>query len=418
MKKILFSVILLLGLCFNAQAKIPVILDTDMGFDDWMALMYLLKSPEVDLKAVTINCNGLTYCEHNEGAINASRLLTLAGRSDVPIYVSKVPKRHPIFNFSPFMRNMSSKMAVPGFSDLPFSASEIHPPGTAARAIDSLVIAGTLYHNTPVTIISIGTAHNIAQAYKHSSSQKRFRKGLKMIYKGGGAIGAEVKINGAVVPTNFQIQGNLLNPGTFMTNNDQAAWNIYADAESMQTLFASGLPITLIPINVSREVPFTKKVYDQLVNTPNPTKITRFVSSVMLYAVNTFGGWGARRVKFWDPSTIAAALHSDIVTQRYDNIPMCANTRDKHKVLKVGDTRGYYGKKFTVPFYAFHPDNEFYHYGATLINSPYIKSSYVQSDDYALNACELLYLQPGNVTIDMAINPDLFYQSFVETLTR
>jgi 5'-nucleotidase len=63
------------------QAKRPIILDTDMGIDSALGLLYLLKSPGVDLRAVTV-ANGVA--EVKFGVENARRILALTGNAAVP----------------------------------------------------------------------------------------------------------------------------------------------------------------------------------------------------------------------------------------------------------------------------------------------------------------------------------------------
>jgi inosine-uridine nucleoside N-ribohydrolase len=74
---------------------IPVILDTDIGFDvdDVWALAFLLKCPELDVKLVITNTGDTVY-----SARLVAKLLAVAGRSDIPvgigIPVDAVPKTH------------------------------------------------------------------------------------------------------------------------------------------------------------------------------------------------------------------------------------------------------------------------------------------------------------------------------------
>jgi hypothetical protein len=66
-----------------AVERYPLILDTDAGADDLMALAFLLAAPGVEIEAVTVGL-GLTKIE--PGAHNVLRVLELAGRRDIPVY--------------------------------------------------------------------------------------------------------------------------------------------------------------------------------------------------------------------------------------------------------------------------------------------------------------------------------------------
>lgn len=63
---------------------VPVILDTDIGFDvdDVWALAFMLKCPELDVKLITTNTGDTEY-----SARLVARLLEIAGRSDIPVGV-------------------------------------------------------------------------------------------------------------------------------------------------------------------------------------------------------------------------------------------------------------------------------------------------------------------------------------------
>src|SRR4051812_50206517 len=61
---------------------IPLVIDTDPGIDDALAILLALASPEVDLRLVTSVHGNVELAQTTE---NALRVLHLAGRSDVPV---------------------------------------------------------------------------------------------------------------------------------------------------------------------------------------------------------------------------------------------------------------------------------------------------------------------------------------------
>jgi inosine-uridine nucleoside N-ribohydrolase len=60
----------------------PVIVDTDLSTDDYVALLYLLRHPAIDVRAITV-ANGIVHVKW--GVENARRLLALVGRTDIPV---------------------------------------------------------------------------------------------------------------------------------------------------------------------------------------------------------------------------------------------------------------------------------------------------------------------------------------------
>ena len=61
----------------------PFIIDTDMAADDWMAILYLLQRPDVDVRAITVTGAGEAHCQ--PGVQNALGLTALAGRPQIPV---------------------------------------------------------------------------------------------------------------------------------------------------------------------------------------------------------------------------------------------------------------------------------------------------------------------------------------------
>ncbi len=61
----------------------PVIIDTDLAADDWLAILYLLQRPEVSVKAITLTGAGEVHCD--PGVANAMKLVALATDEAIPV---------------------------------------------------------------------------------------------------------------------------------------------------------------------------------------------------------------------------------------------------------------------------------------------------------------------------------------------
>src|ERR1700736_5092349 len=82
---ILVSILAFLGAAGTAQTN-SIIIDTDAGSDDLMAIAFLLSHPSVKIEAITI-ANGLAHVD--AGAKNLVRLLELSGRKDGPVFAGR-----------------------------------------------------------------------------------------------------------------------------------------------------------------------------------------------------------------------------------------------------------------------------------------------------------------------------------------
>src|SRR5437870_7235731 len=112
----------------NAQSSLPIIIDTDAGTDDILALSYLLSQPDANIEAITV-VDGLAH--PRQGAQNIKRLLYAAGRANIPVFAGE---EKPLKGSRPFpaeWRAVSDKL--PGV-DLPYIAD----PPSFQHAVDFL----------------------------------------------------------------------------------------------------------------------------------------------------------------------------------------------------------------------------------------------------------------------------------------
>ena len=124
--------------------SIPVILDTDIGMDvdDVWALAFLLRCPELDVKLVVSDSGNTRY-----SASVAAKLLTIAGRTDVPVGIGipldEVPQTH---------RQWLGDYSVEDYGGTVFEDGV----GAICETVRSSA--------EPVTLIAIGPVPNIAAA--------------------------------------------------------------------------------------------------------------------------------------------------------------------------------------------------------------------------------------------------------------
>lgn len=310
MKKIAWILLLILYVTFLptgfAQNK-AYIIDTDMGFDDWLAVLYVLRDPNVSLKAVSVDCQGETYCP--AGASNAAKLMMLA-RHHVPILMGKT-RSFSQYDFPKPIRDYASAMRVPGFDYLKSGAQTSYP--LAAKGI-ALLLADAGKKHQRIDIISIGTATNIADAYQYAKKHHLvtlFKDGLGMIYKGGGAFGKIV--NGHV--TNRDVPGNIPIPGIYQSQDAVAEWNIYANAKAMQVLLSAKLPMTFIPNNATNAVPMNWDVYRQFKVLGKKSQLAKFTANAMQTLFAMQHSWES--LNFWDTAVTVAAIYPQVVTKEY-----------------------------------------------------------------------------------------------------
>jgi inosine-uridine nucleoside N-ribohydrolase len=196
-----------------------IVHDCDPGHDDVIALMLALASPEVELLGVTtVSGNGTLECT----TANALRVLDHLGREDVAVAAGAS---------RPLVRARAGGAEVHGESALDGPA--LPPPSRAAEpehAIDWL--ARTLSASPePVTLVATGPLTNIALLLaRHPDVEQRIARIVLM----GGAVG----------------EGN---------QTPAAEYNIWADPEAARRVFESGLPITMVGLDVTHQALMTDR---------------------------------------------------------------------------------------------------------------------------------------------------------------
>ncbi len=231
-------------------AKAPVIIDTDAGSDDLMAIAFLLSRGDVRIEAITVT-NGLAHVQ--DGARNVLRLLALAGKKDIPVYLGRETPLRATAEFPKEWREVSDKL--PGV-DLPQATRqpELQP------AADFLL--HRLSERRRVRILALGPLTNLAEVLRRKPAAAR-------------AIDELVIMGGAV-----RVPGNLGDGGYFKTDNKTAEWNLFVDPLAAQIVFSSAARIRLVPLDATSKVPIDLAFLRELQSQAR-TPLARFVAQVL-----------------------------------------------------------------------------------------------------------------------------------------
>lgn len=199
----------------------PLLIDTDLSFDDYVAVLYLLQHPAVDVRALTV-ANGVVHVR--PGVENARRLLTFAGQPEIPVAGGPEMPLSGRRTFPPRWRTILDY--IPRL----FLPRRTPPP--PALPAPALICQQCRTSATPLTFVALGPLTNLALALQADPS---IRNHLERIFISGGAI---------------HVPGILAEdvPGH---PNRVAEWNFYLDPEAADIVFQSGIPLTLIPMDTT-----------------------------------------------------------------------------------------------------------------------------------------------------------------------
>jgi len=205
-----------------ARTPRPVIVDTDLSNDDYVALLFMLQHPGIDVRAITV-VNGMAHVQ--TGIQNARRLLSLVGRPDIP--VAGGPD-HPLAGqhaFPPgwrFALDHAPRLILPKAPPAPLSGL------SAPELICQQILAGDI----PITFVALGPLTNLALALR---ADPTLATRIDAIFISGGAINVPGTIH-QDVPSN---------------PNSVAEWNLYVDPVAADIVFNCGAHLVLTPLDVT-----------------------------------------------------------------------------------------------------------------------------------------------------------------------
>ena len=195
----------------DVVAPRPIIIDTDPGQDDAIAILLALASPELDVLGITTVAGNVPLPLTTR---NALAVCALAGRADVPVFAG-CPR--------PMLRPLHTAEEVHGRTGL--DGADLPPPATAAQpthAVDWLVDTLMAAPAEGVTVCPIGPLTNIAMAIV---KEPRVLRGIREIVLMGGG---------------FFAGGN---------STPAAEFNIFVDPHAAHVVFTSGAKLTMVPLD-------------------------------------------------------------------------------------------------------------------------------------------------------------------------
>jgi len=203
---------------------VPIVVDCDPGHDDAIAILLALASPEVELRGVTTVAGNQTL---EKTTRNALKVLELAGRGDIPVAAGAD---------RPLRRELRTAAHVHGETGL--DGPDLPEPATApvsAHAADFLAVL----LEPGVVLVPTGPLTNVALLFqRHPEVKERLQRIVWM----GGAMG-----EGNVTPA--------------------AEFNAFVDPEAAAVVFASGVEVTMIGLDITHKALFTRAHADRLRDT-------------------------------------------------------------------------------------------------------------------------------------------------------
>jgi len=258
-----------------------IIIDTDPGQDDAAAIMLALGSPELEILGITTVAGNVPL---SRTSTNARIILEFCARTDVKVFAGAD---------KPIARPLVTAEHVHGKTGL--DGPELHEPQMPLQeqhAVDFIIETLRSEPEGTVTLCTLGPLTNIATALQKAPDiAGRVRE---LVMMGGGFF-----------------EGGNITPA--------AEFNIYVDPEAAAVVFQSGIPIVMMPLDVTHKVLTLKSRVARLREIGNrpATALVEMLEFFERFDVEKYGSDGG---PLHDPTVIAYLLKPELFAGRDCNV--------------------------------------------------------------------------------------------------
>ena len=258
-----------------------IIIDTDPGQDDAVAILLALASPELDVLGITAVAGNVPLKLTEK---NARKICELAGRPEIGVYAGAV---RPLVRPLETAEHVHGKSGLDG-PDLP----EPKMPLQERHAVDFIVETLMAQEAGSVTLCPLGPLTNVALALvREPRIAPRIRE---IVLMGGG----------------FFEGGN---------TTPAAEFNIYVDPHAADVVFRAGIPIVMMPLDVTHKALTSAARIEafRALDTPVGTATAQMLDFFERYDVEKYGSEGG---PLHDPCVIAYLLKPELFKGRECNV--------------------------------------------------------------------------------------------------
>ncbi|MDC0035796.1 nucleoside hydrolase [Chloroflexi bacterium] len=272
--------------------KNKIILDTDPGNDDLLAIIMALKSELLYIHGLTIVGGNASIEDTTDNALS---LLTYLDRTEVPVYVGDPSALNEILiSTEEFEEFKSHRIEIHGETGLHIKLPTASIAPQEIHAVD-FIISEAEANKGELILVSVGPLTNIALALE---KEPRLIDWIKSIHVMGGAI---------------DVPGNV---------TEYAEFNIYCDPEAANTVLSSGIDVKLCGLDITRVTSVKQDETEWLRgNSPGEKLIRQLLDTV-------FENTGRNSFSLHDPITVLSVLYPELIDWKaYDVLVICEGSQ-------------------------------------------------------------------------------------------
>jgi inosine-uridine nucleoside N-ribohydrolase len=256
--------------------RTPLIIDTDVSIEGIMSILYLLEQEQYEILALTVSGTGIAHCE--AGLRQVAGILEMYSAGEVPF-------------------SCGSEVPIEGHNAFPSSwragADEGYglqfPEGAEPSDLTASELIVAAINESPARVVMYADAPqtNLAEALRIDPN---IASNIEMAYLMGGA---------------FDVPGNAM-------QNPDAEWNTWIDPVAVDEVFRSGIPITLVPLDATNQVPL--HIFHLEALEGHETSAAQMVVTMLTQSKELTDG----TLFLWDQATAALAVDDSLAT--YENV--------------------------------------------------------------------------------------------------
>jgi inosine-uridine nucleoside N-ribohydrolase len=252
---------------------LPVLIDTDPGVDDALALLQAWGTPSLVVEVVTTVAGNVPVAA---GTLNVFRLLALRDPQPAPIVAEGAAR--PLVRALRTATDYHGADGLGGLGDWPAAQ-----PRLAAESAVALMLAAARRHRGRLTLVALGPLTNVASAL---AADPEAMRGIWRVVAMGGA----VDVPGNVTP--------------------DAEFNIHVDPEAAAAVVAAGLTLDLVPLDATRQALLEQSALHAALAGAPP----RVAERIARFTAPSFGAGGTRPMTLHDPLAVGLAADPSLTT--------------------------------------------------------------------------------------------------------
>ncbi|HWO06651.1 MAG TPA: nucleoside hydrolase [Methylomirabilota bacterium] len=302
-----------------------LLIDTDPGIDDALAILLALASPEVRIETVTVVAGNVPV---DLAAANARRILAVAAPTPMPPVIrgAEAPLKRSLVTAGHVhgqdgLGNLDRFVDRGGRLRYPEPPPPKPPSMVEARSAAEAILETVDRWGPELTVVALGPLTNLAAAA--ALDARRLARAGRVVVMGGA-----VTVAGNVTPA--------------------AEFNFFVDPEAAAQVLEAGLAVELIPLDVTRRVVLAQAVLTERLRRCPDDRIARFILDFTLHGFAFGASQEGGGIVLHDPLAMAVALDPSLVTFE----PMSVEVECEGKLtrgLSLADRRAISSHRKRVP---------------------------------------------------------------------